>query len=120
MGVEDASYRNLCWVKTLEYWRWYNVTEYQLKYYDYKMGAKAVPVPGQKIMTDKLGQEIQIGHYQTFIDAGLMQDMAGYAEELLVEVNDTHGRLKIQEAPRLITQHYQTEITSQYLAGASQ
>lgn len=119
VGVDDMSYRNLCWVKTLEYWRFYNVTEYQLKYFDWKMGAKAKPVPGQKIMTAQIGEEIQLSHYQTFIDAGLMQDMEGYADELLVEVNDTHGRLKVQDAPRLITQHYQTEITSQYLAGAS-
>lgn len=117
--VADASFRNLEWVKTMSWWRWFVTTEFGLKYRNYKMAEVWDDAfEGQRIMTIELGEEVILGLYRQAINAGLMQDMAGYQSDLQVEVAGATGRLKYQEKPRLITQHYQTEVTSEPILGS--
>lgn len=117
-GAADRSLSELCWLKTASYKRWYTVTEFQTKYTGFKLAQYiADPLPGDKIMTAALGEEIMIGLYKTFMDAGLCQNMPYYRRTLLVEVDAPNGRLNIQDEPVLVTQHYQTQITSYVVAG---
>jgi len=118
-GAADRSMAELCWIKTMSYYRWYHVTEFQTKYWGYKLAQYLTePIPGQKIMTAELAEEIMIGLYKTFLDVGLCQNMAYYQQTLTVEVDGPNGKLKIQDEPVIVTQHYQTEITSYLVAGS--
>lgn len=118
-GAADRSMAELCWLKTMSYYRWFHVNEFVTKYQGYKL-AKYLdePIPGQKIMTAELGEEIMLGLYKLFTDAGLCQNAAHYRDTLVVEVDGANGRLKIQDEPVIVTQHYQTEITSYVVAGS--
>jgi len=117
-GASDPSWRNLNWVKTLSYYRWFTVNVFRVSYRDYKLAEYMVdPIPGQKIMTAQLGEEVMLNNYDQFIQAGLFQNMEFYKKTLLVEVDGANGKLKIIDQPVLITQHYQTEVTSEFVAG---
>lgn len=117
-GAPDRSMAELCWIKTMSYYRWFRVTEFQTKYQGYKLAQYITdPIPGQKIMTKQLGEEIMIGLYKQFMDVGLCQNMDYYRATLLVEVDGPNGKLKIIDEPVIVTQHYQTEITSAVVAG---
>lgn len=117
-GAADRSMAELCWLKTMSYYRWFHVTEFLTKYQGYKLAQYlAEPIPGQKIMTAELGEEIMLGLYKLFCDAGLCQNPEYYRDTLLVEIDGPLGRLKIQDEPVIVTQHYQTEITSYVVAG---
>jgi phage tail sheath gpL-like len=102
----------------MSYFRWFRVTDFQTKYQGFKLAQYITdPIPGQKIMTKELGEEVCLGQYKLFMDAGLMQNMPYYQETLLVEVDGPNGKLKIQDEPVIVTQHYQTEVTSFVVAG---
>lgn len=117
-GAADRSMAELCWIKTMSYYRWFHVTEFLTKYQGYKLAQYlAEPIPGQKIMTAELGEEIMLGLYKQFCDAGLCQNPDYYRQTLVVEVDGPNGKLKIQDEPVIVTQHYQTEITSYVVAG---
>lgn len=117
-GVADRSMAELCWIKTMSYYRWLVVTEFQTKYRGFKIAQYVTdPVPGQKIMTKELGQEIMLGLYKQLMDVGLCQNLAYYQETLVVEVDGPNGKLKIRDEPVIITQHYQTEVNSAVVAG---
>lgn len=119
-GAPDRSMAEMCWLKTMSYYRWYRVTEFQNKYNNagYKLGQYVdQPIPGQKIMTVDLAEEIMIGLYKIFLDAGLCQNMPYYISTLKVEIDAPNGKLKIMDEPVILTQHYQTEVTSNVVAG---
>lgn len=117
-GAADRSMAELCWLKTMSYYRWFHVTEFQTKYQGFKLAQYLTePIPGQKIMTAELGEEIMLGLYKQFMDVGLCQNLDYYRETLVVEVDGPNGKLKIQDEPVIVTQHYQTEITSYVVAG---
>lgn len=117
-GAADRSMAELCWIKTMSYYRWFRVTEFQIKYTGFKIAQYITdPIPGQKIMTKELGEEIMLGLYKQFMDVGLCQHMAYYQDTLVVEVDGPNGKLKILDEPVIVTQHYQTEITSAVVAG---
>lgn len=117
-GADDPSWRNLNWVKTLSYYRWFTVTEHQIKYRGFKTAEYLLePIDGQKIMTAELGIDIHTNIYQQFIDAGLFQNMEHYKKTIVAEIDGPNGKLKVIDQPVLVTQHYQTEITSQFAAG---
>jgi phage tail sheath gpL-like len=119
-GAADRSMAEMCWLKTMSYYRWYRVTEFQTKYNNagYKLGQYVTqPIPGQKIMTVDLAKEVMVGLYQVFIDAGLCQNMAYYKATLDAEIDAPNGKLKIIDEPVILTHHYQTEITSSVVAG---
>lgn len=119
-GAADRSMAEMCWIKTMSYYRWYRVTEFQTKYNNagYKLGQYVTqPIPGQKIMTVDLAKEIMVGLYKIFIDAGLCQNMDYYISTLNAEIDAPNGKLKITDEPVILTQHYQTEITSAVVAG---
>lgn len=117
-GADDPSTRELAWVKTMSYYRWFTITEYALKYRGFKIAEYVDdPIPGQKIMTAELVEEIQVGNYIELMKAGLVQNLEHYKESLVVEIDGANGKVKLQEEPVLITQHYQTEITSYPIAG---
>lgn len=117
-GAADRSMANLMWLKTMSYYRWFRVTEFQTKYTGYKLAQYITdPIPGQKIMTKELGEEIMLGLYKLFCDAGLCQNKPYYQETLVVEVDGPNEKLKILDEPVIVTQHYQTEITSNVIAG---
>ncbi|MBY0237083.1 MAG: phage tail protein [Burkholderiaceae bacterium] len=118
-GAADRSMSELCWIKTMSYYRWFRVTEFKVKYQGFKLAQYITEaIPGQKIMTKQLGEEIMIGLYKLFMDAGLCQNMDYYRTTLQVEVDGPNGKLKIVDEPVIVTQHYQTEITSYVVAGA--
>ena len=117
-GAADRSMAELAWLKTMSYYRWFHVTEFQIKYQGYKLAQYITdPIPGQKIMTIELAEEIMLGMYKLFMDAGLTQHMDYYQQALLVEIDGPNGKLKIVDEPVIVTQHYQTEITSYVVAG---
>ena len=119
-GAPDRSMAEMCWLKTMSYYRWYRVTEFQIKYNNagYKLAQYVTqPIPGQKIMTVDLAKEIMIGLYKQFCDNGLCQNMPYYVSTLNVEIDAPNGKLKIMDEPVILTQHYQTEITSNVVAG---
>jgi phage tail sheath gpL-like len=94
------------------------VNVFQTRYRGYKLAEYMVdPIPGQKIMTAALGTDIMLNNYEQFISAGLFQNMEYYKQTMQVEVDGTNGKLKIIDQPVLVTQHYQTEITSEFVAG---
>lgn len=117
-GADDPSTRELAWVKSMSYYRWFTITEYATKYRGFKLAEYVTePIPGQKIMTAELVEEIQLGNYITLMNAGLVQNLEHYKESLIVEIDGPNGKVKLQEEPVLVTQHYQTEITSYPIAG---
>ncbi|MFT4191678.1 MAG: phage tail protein [Comamonas sp.] len=117
-GAADRSMAELCWIKTMSYYRWFVVTEFQTKYRGYKLAQYITePIPGQKVMTVDLGEEIMIGIYKLFCDVALCQHPDYYREQLVVEVDGPNGKLKILDEPVIVTQHYQTEVTSMVVAG---
>jgi phage tail sheath gpL-like len=119
-GAPDRSLAETMWLKTMSYYRWFRVTEFVNKYNNagYKLAQYVTePIPGQKIMTTDLAQEIMIGLYKLFCDAGLCQNPAYYAQTLVAEIDAPNGKLKIIDEPVIVTQHYQTEITSSVIAG---
>lgn len=119
-GAPDRSMAEMCWLKTMSYYRWYRVTEFQNKYNNagYKLAQYVEqPIPGQKLMTVDLAKEIMIGLYKVFCDAGLCQNMDYYISTLDAEIDAPNGKLKIIDEPVIVTQHYQTEITSSVVAG---
>ena len=117
-GAPDRSMAELAWLKTMSYYRWFHVTEFQIKYTGFKIAQYITdPIPGQKIMTKELGQEIMLGLYKLLMDVGLVQNMPYYQKTLIVEIDAPNGKLKILDEPVIVTQHYQTEITSAVVAG---
>ena len=117
-GAADRSKASLNWIKTMSYYRWMCVTEFQTKYFNFKIAEYLTePIEGQNIMTAELGEEIMVGLYLEFMKVGLVQNLPYYKDSLVVEVDGPNGKLKIQDEPVLITQHYQTEITSYPVAG---
>ncbi|MES1977555.1 MAG: phage tail protein [Pseudomonadota bacterium] len=117
-GAADRSMANLMWIKTMSYYRWFVCTEFLTKYRGYKLAQYITdPIPGQKIMTPQLGEEIMLGIYKVFTDVALMQNTPYYQETLVVEVDGPNEKLKILDEPVIVTQHYQTEITSYPVAG---
>lgn len=118
VGAPDGTRREVAWVKTMSYYRWYVVTEFQLNYVGWKIAEYIKePIPGQKVMTAELGQEIMLGLYGELMKVALVQNMEHYSDSLSVEVDGPNGRLKITDEPVIVTQHYQTEITSYMIAG---
>ncbi len=117
-GANDPSWRNLNWVKTLSYYRWFVTTEIQIKYRGFKLAEYlAEPIPGQKIMTKALMEDIMLNCYDQFIAAGLFQNRDYYQKTLEIEIDSANGKVKIIDKPVLVTQHYQTEITSEFETG---
>ena len=117
-GAADRSMAEVCWLKTMSYYRWFHVTEFLTRYQGFKLAQYITdPLPGQKIMTLQLGEEIMIGIYKQFMDVGLCQNLDYYRQTLVVEVDAPNGKLRIQDEPVIVTQHYQTEITSYVVAG---
>lgn len=117
-GAPDPSTRELAWVKTMSYYRWFTITEYALHYRGFKLAEYITePIPGQKIMTAELVEEIHLGIYMELQKVALVQNLDYYKERLLVELDGPNGKVKVQDDPVLVTQHYQTEITSFPVAG---
>lgn len=117
-GAADRSMAELAWLKTMSYYRWFHVTEFQIKYQGFKLAQYLdEPIPGQKIMTKDLAQEIMIGLYKNLCDAGICQNPSYYQDTLVIEIDAPNGRLKIVDEPVIVTQHYGTEITSYVVAG---
>lgn len=118
-GVPDRSMSSLEQIKTASYWRYSVVAEFNGKYQGYKLAQYLTePIPGQKIMTPELGADIMLGLYKRFMEVGLMQNMPHYVQTLQVEADGANGKLKVLDEPLLVTQHYQTEVTSALIAGS--
>lgn len=117
-GAPDRSMAEVCWLKTMSYYRWFVTTEFLTKYQGFKLAQYITdPIPGQKIMTPRLGEEIMLGIYKLFMDAALCQYMPYYQKTLTVEVDGPNQKLRIRDEPVLVVQHYQTEVTSNVVAG---
>lgn len=117
-GAPDRSMAELAWIKTMSYYRWLHVQEFATKYAGFKLAEYITdPLPGQKIMTADLAEEIMVGLYQQLMSVGLVQNLPYYRDTLTVEVDGPNGKLRIRDEPVIVTQHYQTEITSYVVAG---
>lgn len=117
-GAADRSMAELAWIKTMSYYRWYHVTEFQISYQGFKLAQYLTdPLPGQKIMTADLAEEIMLGLYKSLCDVGICQNPSYYKDTLVIEIDAPNGRLKIVDEPVIVTQHYGTEITSYVVAG---
>ena len=116
-GAYDASMRELCWIKTLSWFRWYRNTEFAIKTQGFKLGEYAEPIPGQKIMTIEIAHDMLMGIYDNAIGLGRMQNRDYYEKTMLLQIAGPNGRLKVQDEPVIMNQLYQTMITSQWAAG---
>lgn len=117
-GAADRSMAEVCWIKTMSYYRWLHVTEFQTKYSGFKIAQYIDdPLPGQAIMTVQLAEEIMLGLYQQLMNVGLVQNLDYYRATLTIEIDGPNGKLRIRDEPVIVTQHYQTEITTYVVAG---
>ncbi|AXF86399.1 hypothetical protein DTO96_102153 [Ephemeroptericola cinctiostellae] len=116
-GAYDTSMRELNWIKTLSWFRWYRNAEFSIKTQGFKMGEYAEAIPGQKIMTYDVAQDMLLGIYDNAIGIGRMQNPEYYKDTLLIQIDGPQGRLKIRDEPVIMNQLYQTAITSQWVAG---
>ncbi len=118
-GAADYSQRDLCWIKLSSYWRWLRVSELQNRYQNGWKLAEYIkePIPGQKIMTAELAQEICLQLYGVFMDAGLFQNLEHYKKTWLGAIDGASGKVKIIDEPVMVTQLYQWELTSNLIAG---
>jgi hypothetical protein len=48
---------------------------------------------------------------------GLYQNLDYYKGSLVIEIDGPNGKVRVQDEPVLVTQHYQTEVTSYPIAG---
>lgn len=117
-GIATPAYRNLNRVKILQHRKWMFIFFSQQKLQGFKLAEfLPEPIPGQKILDEQGGREFAAFVEGISQDNGLTQDMPGYMQKLLVQIDVLNGRLKVIEAPYLMGQHYQNEITIAFIAG---
>lgn len=116
-GAYDTSMRELNWIKTLSWFRWYRNAEFAIKTQGFKLGEYAEAIPGQKIMTYDVAQDMLLSIYDNAVAIGRMQNPEYYKESLLIQIDGQQGRLKVKDEPIIMNQLYQTAITSEWVAG---
>lgn len=116
-GAYDESMRDLCWIKTLSWFRWFRNTLFAIRTQGFKMGEYAQPIDGQKIMTLEIAHDMLMNIYGDAVTLGRMQNPDHYEKTMLIQIDGPRGRLKIQDEPVLMTQLHQTMITSMWAAG---
>lgn len=116
-GAYDTSMRDVCWIKTLSSFRWERNTEFLISFQGFKLGEYAKPIPGQKILTHEVVEDKCLSFYDRKIAQGRMQNADHYKDTLVIELDGTRGIVKIKDEPVLMTQYYQTAITSEWAAG---
>lgn len=105
-GVDDIAYLYVNTPETLELHR-YNVrAEIGLRYPRHKLAGDAQPVqPGAAIVRPKDIASTMRAVYQREVAAGLMEDFAGYATTLFVEIDPANpNRCNVVDQPNLINQ----------------
>lgn len=114
-GTEDASRRELPWVKFMSYYRWFTLTEFALNYREgWKLDPFAGdPVPGVKIMTEPLIVDVMVGNYSKLVQAGLVsQDLQSYIDSVKAEIDAHNCLVNIEDSPQMLSPYYQTGIIS--------
>jgi phage tail sheath gpL-like len=118
-GAPDARWLSLEKKKTAEYWGYYTISQVWLKIQQgWKLATDPAyePRPGQRIITEDIANTFIIGWYGEFYNAGLTQSKANFINTLLYEANGVAGKIKQLCQPHWMSQLFQWEITSQFLA----
>lgn len=105
-GAADPSLQDLNTVRLMSYYRRSVVNTWARMFPRHKLAEDGQPVGlGQSIMTPSGAIAVQTAHYERLVNAGLFQDLAGYKQSLIAEVNASiPGRLDIFDRPRPIGQ----------------
>ena len=104
LGTQDTSYLDLTTMRTLDRLRDDIVDRFQLRYPRHKLAKDGTLFgPGQPIITPSLAKAEILQLFGEWETLGLVQDKAGFAAELLVEINlrDPH-RLDTNLSPQLL------------------
>lgn len=116
-GAYDTSMRELTWIKDLSWFRWYRNAEFNIKSQGFLLGEYAETIPGQKIMTYQVAEDMLLGIYDGAIGIARMQNRDWYQKSLVLQIDGAQGRLKVKDQPVLMNALYQTAIISEWAAG---
>jgi len=105
-GVDDIAYLYVNTPETLELHRYNLRSEIGLRYPRHKLAMDSQPVtPGQAIARPKDIAATMRAVYEREIAAGLMEDFAGYAATLFVEIDANNpNRVNVVDQPNLVNQ----------------
>lgn len=115
-GAVDPSFQDLNTLRLMSYYRRSVVNWWGRKFPRHKLADDNQPINGgQSIMTPAGARAEQIAHYELMVEAGLMQDLQGYKDDLDTQLNTSvPGRLDIFERPRPIGQLRQTAVRAAF------
>jgi phage tail sheath gpL-like len=116
-GAYDVSMRELTWIKNLSWFRWYRNVEWSIKTQGFLLGEYAEAIPGQKIMTYEVAEDMLLAIYDNAIGIARMQHRDHYQQTMVLQLDGPNGRVKVQDEPVVMNGLYQTMITSQWAAG---
>jgi len=104
LAIADDSYLYINTPETLERIRYEQRARFGLKYPRHKLASDdARPAPGQPVMQPKLARAELLALYRDFEAKGWAQDYDGYAETLLLEVDNANSeRLNWYDSPKLV------------------
>lgn len=108
-GVASDAYLDVQTPETLERIRYEQISRILSKYPRHKLASDAdagLYGAGQPIMTPNVAKAELLDLYRDFMESGWVQDYAGYAESLAVNIDpDNPARLNVIDSPKLIGQY---------------
>lgn len=104
--IADTSYLDVNTVATLSYIRYATRAHITSKYPRHKLAGDTVKVaPGQAIVTPSVIRAELVGLAADFSDAGLVEDLAQFKADLVVQINaQDPNRLDVLSSPNLVNQ----------------
>ncbi|WP_085593512.1 phage tail sheath subtilisin-like domain-containing protein [Thalassospira sp. MCCC 1A01428] len=117
VGAEDTAYKSLNTVMIMSYYRRSVINRFQLKYPRHKLGMNGNPAAGfaSNIVTPNTAIAEFLAHYKAMVDAGIMDDFAGYKADILANKNaQKRGRLDVFDQPRPMDQFHQLAVRSAF------
>lgn len=117
VGADDTAYKSLNTVMIMSYYRRSIINRFQLKYPRHKLGLNGNPAAGfgSNIVTPNTAIDEFLAHYKAMIDAGIMDDFAGYKADILANKNtQKRGRLDVFDQPRPMDQFHQLAVRSAF------
>lgn len=105
-GITDPSYRDIETMATLSRLRYQVRARIALKYPRYKLAGDETEIPpGQAMVTPKLIKAELVALHSDWIDAGLVEDVDTFKDELIVERNSSDvNRVDVLLPPNLVNQ----------------
>jgi phage tail sheath gpL-like len=103
-NIADTSYLDVTTIATLSYLRWATRARITTKYPRCKLAGDTVKVaPGQPTVTPSIIKTELVALGQDFVDAGLIEDLAQYKADLLVQINAQNpNRVDVLASPNLV------------------